>query len=335
MSRDVLLVDDDRIALANYANEIRLNLGIDPFVADSPEQALDILRYYPIKVLITDQEMPSMRGTELVNNVRNVLGLKIPCIMLTGFHDAVSVHEAVVLGFFGFINKLDARSQLTQTVRQAIQHYDMDELSRNVVDVNKLLTRNLSLVTLGSRVELKLVRVSSVVDPFIRESEWLTVLMAQRNLAQTQEIQITRRVKTSYEYGINYELMTNTGFKAGKLLAELQTALQSKISQDVRMTYEGETIIEAKETITVSEITDTLTSEGLTLHSREYQAAPVYVRINCLLQNDCSCCRMPNTFSIAVDIPTKRVALRQVEHFDKGPTKVIYTGFLPGTAGIP
>ena len=105
MPQDILIVDDVKSYLDNLGLAVKLNLRIEPFLAEDPKQALEILRLYPIKVLVTDQIMPNMTGTQLVKKMQKELNLSIPCILLTGYSDRVDVAEAVNLGFFRFIHK--------------------------------------------------------------------------------------------------------------------------------------------------------------------------------------------------------------------------------------
>lgn len=331
MPRDILIVDDIKSALENFGNEVKLNLNIEPFLADDPRQALDILHYYPIKVLVTDQNMPFMTGTELVRKVKDELGLRIPCIMLTGYTDTVSVVDAVNLGFFRFIDKINVHTELTPAIRQALQRYEMDKQSDSTMEVNKLLTSKSLYLNFKKRVDLRLVRISSIAEPFIREQDWNTELIAQRNLHDIREVIISRKVSSMYEYGVNATQLHKAGFKLGKLIGELESALQNKISLFAKGKYERILEIKAKHTIETKEITDNPTAEGLILQSREYQAAPVFTRINCVLQVECNCCEIPKSFDMSIDLPTNKFALRQVEHYDKGQTKIVYTGFSTGS----
>jgi DNA-binding NarL/FixJ family response regulator len=330
MPRDVLIVDDDRSALNNYGNEVRLNLMIEPFLSDDPNQAFDILRDYPIKVLVTDQVMPDMTGTELIKKIKEKLNLQIPCIMLTGYSDSVSVAEAVNLGVFRFIDKVNAHAELTQAIRQAIQRYEMDSLYNYVIDLDILLVKKKPLFIARPQVTLRLIRVTSIIDPFVREADWQTDLVAQRGVSGKHEITVKRHVASHCEYGVQAEIVERSGFEIGKAIAELKASIEGKTALSTKVKYEKELTIEAKHTLEVKEITDQLTQEGLILQSREYQSAPVFSKINCILHLECSCCQITHKFDVSINLPTNSVALRQIEHYNKGPPKTIYTGFFSG-----
>ncbi|HEX8598895.1 MAG TPA: response regulator [Chloroflexia bacterium] len=331
MARDVLIVDDDRTALSNFGNDVSLNLNIEPFLASDPEQALQILRDFPIKVLVTDQRMePSMSGIELARKTKDELGLDIPIIMLSGKADRASVIDAMNMGFFQYVDKDSASSQLVPSIRQAIQKYENDVRSRSVVQLDRVLARRRWLNIAGPQVTLRLVRISSIVDPVVHDTEWQTVMVAQRGMEVTREVTITRSSSVTYESSSAQEVLTKAGLKVGKLVGEVEAALEGKIQQELKLSKLHAVTVEVKHTITAKDITDPPTVSGSTLQSRNYQHAPVYTRVNCVLQLDCTCCDVPRKFDVSLDLPTSRIALRQVQYYDRGQPLTIHTGIIPG-----
>jgi PAS domain S-box-containing protein len=80
----VLAIDDDALVLMNTALMLE-NLGHKVFSATSAQQALDILRRGErIDVIVTDEAMPHMRGSQLVNLV-SAEWPRLPIILATGY----------------------------------------------------------------------------------------------------------------------------------------------------------------------------------------------------------------------------------------------------------
>jgi CheY-like chemotaxis protein len=80
----VLAVDDDALIRMNIAAMLE-DMGHDVFEASSGEQALQILGDHPdIELLITDQAMPGMTGTELIRHVEDQWP-QLPIILATGY----------------------------------------------------------------------------------------------------------------------------------------------------------------------------------------------------------------------------------------------------------
>jgi PAS domain S-box-containing protein len=82
--RVILAVDDDSLVLMNTAIMIE-DLGHRVFEATSGVEALELYRIHPeIDLLITDQAMPGMTGSELIAEIRRER-LELPVILATGY----------------------------------------------------------------------------------------------------------------------------------------------------------------------------------------------------------------------------------------------------------
>ncbi|KQZ72996.1 hypothetical protein ASE06_11150 [Sphingopyxis sp. Root214] len=83
-SRRILVVDDDAIILMNTAALLE-DLGHQVVEAGSGDEALELLRAHPdIAILITDQAMPGMTGSELIAAARAERPA-LPVILATGY----------------------------------------------------------------------------------------------------------------------------------------------------------------------------------------------------------------------------------------------------------
>ena len=66
--KTVLLVDDDAPVLRCLSREFAQQPDCKVIVASSPLEALEILRHIEVDVLVTDQRMPLMLGSDLVRH---------------------------------------------------------------------------------------------------------------------------------------------------------------------------------------------------------------------------------------------------------------------------
>lgn len=91
----LLYVDDDKENLESFKAVFRREYEV--LLANSAQEAIDILKNTPVQVLITDQRMPEMTGSELLEEV----ALKYPDMlrfMLTGFSDFDPLVDAINRG---------------------------------------------------------------------------------------------------------------------------------------------------------------------------------------------------------------------------------------------
>jgi response regulator RpfG family c-di-GMP phosphodiesterase len=95
----VLVVDDDREALSALRRALRSDL-YNLLSTDDPFQALDWVKSAPIDLVITDEFMPVMLGTELLEAVRRtspdtstvlLTAYPKPAVMFRGFQQRVDL----------------------------------------------------------------------------------------------------------------------------------------------------------------------------------------------------------------------------------------------------
>ncbi len=79
----VLLVEDEEI-LRQIVKEYLEELGCRVVDLGSAIEALELLRTEPFDFVVTDMQMPKMNGAEFITAIRDVLHLKIPCILASG-----------------------------------------------------------------------------------------------------------------------------------------------------------------------------------------------------------------------------------------------------------
>ncbi len=92
--------------------------------ADNGQTALEILSKFPIKVLISDERMPGMRGHQLLKRAKQISPHTIR-ILLTGYADLESVMNSVNAGeIFRYLNKPCRNDALLNVVRLGVQIYD-------------------------------------------------------------------------------------------------------------------------------------------------------------------------------------------------------------------
>ncbi len=82
---NVLAVDDDPLVLMTTSAMLE-ELGCHVFEADSAKQALELLAQNTIHLVLTDQAMPQMTGTQLAEDIRQRYPT-LPVILVTGYAD--------------------------------------------------------------------------------------------------------------------------------------------------------------------------------------------------------------------------------------------------------
>ncbi|MBF0243630.1 MAG: response regulator, partial [Desulfamplus sp.] len=118
----ILYVDDDMENLTSFKSVFRRSYKI--FLASSAKEAIEILRANKIMVLITDQRMPEMTGSDLLA----IAALEYPDtlrFLLTGFTDYNPLVDAINKGkLHGYFAKpFDAECISTKINKNLKTHY--------------------------------------------------------------------------------------------------------------------------------------------------------------------------------------------------------------------
>ena len=72
MKRKELLFVDDESAVLNTLHRTLRKLPYRKHFASSADEGLEIMKKHPIGIVISDQRMPGMNGTEFLQEVRNI-----------------------------------------------------------------------------------------------------------------------------------------------------------------------------------------------------------------------------------------------------------------------
>ena len=113
----VLVVDDEAI-LRNLLDKILKREGYSVFLAPSAMEALQILSDNKIDIVLSDVKMPEMDGFELLKNIKNSHP-NVGTIMMTGYEDAFSVKDALLLGADDYITKPFKSIEVSMIIERA------------------------------------------------------------------------------------------------------------------------------------------------------------------------------------------------------------------------
>jgi len=116
----ILFVDDEPEIAAMEA-EMLASLGYEPVVVTRGAEALALFEKDPsaFDLVITDQVMPNMAGTELAERML-ALRRDIPIILCTGFSERIAERQAWALGIADILLKPVIRHDLAKAIHRAL-----------------------------------------------------------------------------------------------------------------------------------------------------------------------------------------------------------------------
>ncbi|AUX42339.1 histidine kinase [Sorangium cellulosum] len=129
--RALLIVDDEWETLKALRRELRRDY--DVLVAESAAQGYEILRERPVDVVLSDQRMPEMTGTEFYARVKADFPDTVRLLM-TAYADTSAAVQAINEGgVYRFLCKPWDPERLAAVVRDAFCHHDrLSEVQRRL-----------------------------------------------------------------------------------------------------------------------------------------------------------------------------------------------------------
>ena len=136
MSHTVLLLDDEPNVLEGLTRALR-NEPYEILTANSAVEAAELLEDNGVDLIVSDEEMPGMSGTEFLARVARDYP-DIVRIVLTGHPTLPAALRAINEGkVYQFFTKPCNEIDLAITIRRALEQKDLKEKSRELLEVTK------------------------------------------------------------------------------------------------------------------------------------------------------------------------------------------------------
>jgi PAS domain S-box-containing protein len=120
---ETVMIVDDEPTLVALAEEMLAGLGYEPVGFESSSVALQVFRAKPERfdLVLTDEAMPDLVGTELAREIRR-LRPDVPIVLMSGHGGAPLAHRAQVIGVTEVLHKPLQRADLAESLARALGH---------------------------------------------------------------------------------------------------------------------------------------------------------------------------------------------------------------------
>ncbi|WP_319405326.1 response regulator [uncultured Desulfosarcina sp.] len=224
--RTLLCIDDE----PNILNALKRLLRKEDFrllTANSGKQGLQILAENEVHVVVSDQRMPEMSGTEFLKEVKAAYP-DIIRIILTGYTDVDSISEAINEGhLYKFFLKPWNDQNLKLEIRQALEQYDLMEDNKRLHDqvfqkneelkkVNESLEQIILERTQNLEFQNKALQIShAILDdiplPILGVSSEMLVVMANKaarqNMGHSRQLEVGDSIGDCFDATVESDLL--------------------------------------------------------------------------------------------------------------------------------
>lgn len=132
----LLLVEDEEAIKDKLMNNVSwADYGFGPVLsASNGLEALEILEKHPIKIMVTDVQMPKMNGIELIKEVKS-RGYQMKIIVISGFADFEYAQESIKLNVSDYLLKPFASKRLLEVVLRFKGELEKEEAQESEINV--------------------------------------------------------------------------------------------------------------------------------------------------------------------------------------------------------
>jgi len=185
----ILIVDDEASIRLTFEMFLTRE-GYGPITtASTLDEALIAIKEHEFDLIISDIVLEADRGTDLLFKIRES-GIECPVVMITGFPNLDTAAEAVRYGAFDYISKPVNKETLLRFVRQALNHWQLENEKKKLLQENERIKRYLetifssvrdAIITINN--ELEIVQLNETAKQWLlySDSDKLTNLEAYQN----------------------------------------------------------------------------------------------------------------------------------------------------------
>ena len=161
-----LLLVEDEAAIQNklMQNVAWSDYGFEPVLgASNGLEALEVLEQHPIKIMVTDVQMPKMNGIELIKEIKK-RDYQMKIIVISGFAEFEFAQESIKLNVSDYLLKPFASRRLLEAVlrikdeleKEEAEEFEMESLREQLKENKAALIDKLLLELLNGKVELNI-----------------------------------------------------------------------------------------------------------------------------------------------------------------------------------
>ncbi len=234
MQYKILFVDDETANLRLLERLFRNNYEV--LTASSPDEGLEQLAVHDVALIISDQRMPGMTGSEFLKKAAEMRPQTVR-IILTGYTDASDLVDAINSGVvYRYVTKPWVNEELQQTVKRALQHYETLKAQRQLQLQNERLQARLKATKDGfinilmTMLETKIPRSRDHAD---RTSRY-AVAIGEHLRMERSDLELLSLAARLYEAAL-YRIPNNIVLKQSILTAQEEEIVKENLTAGLEM----------------------------------------------------------------------------------------------------
>ena len=320
---EILVVDDDMIAASAFAEMLRARLKIGVEAESDSEKVLMLIKQNKIKVVVLDQRMPDISGTELYKKI-SAINPYVKAIMLTGEAERNEVAEAMnKLGYADYLEKTDL-DQLHNKVIIALAKYEQAMAEgKGMKSIRKMWIFNPRKNHFFT-VRYDILSIELRKKDYVFPEKWIT-----RFTLEAAEQEVEEELEFSDEIIVSTDMeMTSSTKVSGTIpgIPTFTTELNSAISKAYHLS--SKRMRKHTKKVRTSYRLQEDAEQGKRVVRKVYEAAPVYSEYYVVIRRTCRLCGATKLVPMIVYKRQLKDTTRVNIYYDDSTVKQINTGYV-------
>lgn len=321
MPPHILLVDDNVDFAKEYAETLQNQCQSTVLYATTAEQAVNIVKKHPIKVVILDQLMPT-KGTELFKKIKQI-DSRVKTVLLTAEADKRELTDAANMGFdYTLLKEERDMDKLPTMLLLLIMKYNALAFSDKQSPF--FVWESGGFLGKKQKVEYSIVAYEIEDKDYVFPDSWQTRNFVERGTVLTLEDELNVEEEFSYSNDFHIENEQSLGIDLEQTVI-FKTNLASKMQQDFKNNY-----TESLKRIMNRKVQFEIKDDSTGVISRSYEYAKVFYMIKVFVQKTCSCCQSKSIDAVTVFLPIPVIKYRIREYYNDGSNKDLDSGEIRG-----
>lgn len=161
MQSRILVIDDEETICFAFKRHLE-NEGYKVQTANNYFQAIDIIKYNEVDVIIVDIILGDLSGINILEIVKKDK-LNIPVVMITGQPSIETAKESVRLGAYDYLTKPVRKEKLLTVVQNAITYKELTDREKEQQENLKAIFENLKDGIISVNDQMEVLRVNSSI----------------------------------------------------------------------------------------------------------------------------------------------------------------------------
>lgn len=317
---EILVVDDNMDFAQSAADLIQSTYGLVSISACNKTEVLEALQHYIIKVMVIDQVMPIIKGTELFQEINKTYPC-IKAIMLTGEATSDELGKALNIGFSSYLNK----KEITKLPDAVFKQYVEYEKHHSNNSINSLLFTERKYYIFPI-ITYSLLSIDKINNNHVFEEKWKTAITIHTGEEQEFESTIDYEdeitISKDYENKIKGELDISSNNHIGTLKNTINAELNKRYS--TQHTISNKACQKSKRKWSLPKEPEDTTVRHIV--KRVIENAPIFNEYKIIIKKECRICKSSKIFPITIYKQTNKTKTRQIDYYSDGSKTETDTG---------